>query len=211
MGTESSDISELLDRAGRGDRRALAELFSRYRERLMRMVALRLDRRLHGRLDASDVLQEAYLDVAQKLDKYLRDPQLPLYLWLRHITGLKLAEVHRRHLSTEKRNAGYEVSLHRGPLPEANTASLALQLLGKLTSPSDAAIKAELRIKVQEALNSLDPVDREIVAMRHFEQLSTSESAQVLGLSKSGAGSRYLRAIKRLKRLLAGTPGFDQL
>lgn len=211
MDTESNDVSELLDRAGRGDRAALDELFSRYRERLMRMVALRLDRRLHGRLDASDVIQEAYLDIMQKLDEYLRDPQLPLYLWLRHITGLKLAEVHRRHLGTEKRNAAYEVSLHRGPLPEASTASLALQLVGRLTSPSDAAMKAELRIKVQEALNSLDSVDREILAMRHFEQLTTSETAQVLGLSKSGAGSRYLRAIKRLKQLVGQMPGFDQL
>jgi RNA polymerase sigma-70 factor (ECF subfamily) len=173
------------------------------------MVRLRLNRRLQGRVDDSDVLQEACLDVARRLPEYVADPQLPFYLWLRHMTGLKLTEIHRRHLGVQKRDADREVSLHRGGLPEANSVSLAAQLLGTVTSPSQAAIKAETRIQVQDALNSMDPIDREVLALKHFEQLSISEIAQVLGLSKAGAGSRYLRAIKRLKEILSRMPGFE--
>lgn len=209
MTAESSHTNELLRRSAGGDEEALQELFSQHREQLKRMVRLRLDRRLHGRLDESDVLQESLLEAARKLPAYLDEPTLPFFLWLRDLTGRKLAEAHRRHLGTAKRNADNEVSLQRGPLPEASTVSLAAMLLGKLTAPADAAMKAELRLKVQEALNQLDPVDREVLALRHFEQLSTSETAQVLGLSRSGAGSRYLQAIKRLRRVLAGTPGLD--
>ncbi|HEY7308649.1 MAG TPA: sigma-70 family RNA polymerase sigma factor [Gemmataceae bacterium] len=211
MPSDSSEISDLLQRAAAGEPEALRELFSRYRDRLKRMVHLRLSRRLQGRVDDSDVIQETYLEISKKLPEYVQAPELPLFLWLRHMTGLKLAEVHRRHLGTQLRDADREVSLHRGGLPEADSVSLAAQLLGKLTTPSQAAIKAEQRIYVQEALNSMDPIDREVLALKHFEQLSTSEIAQVLGLSKAGAGSRYLRAIKRLREILERIPGFREL
>jgi RNA polymerase sigma-70 factor (ECF subfamily) len=211
MANDSGDVSGLLRQAAAGDQQALGELLSRYRERLKRMIHLRLSRRLQGRVDDSDVLQEAHLEVARRLGEYARQPSLPFYLWLRHLTGLKLAEVHRRHLGAQMRDADREVTLHRGGLPEADSASLAAQLLGKLTTPSQAAIKAEMRVYVQEALNSMDPLDREVLALKHFEQLSTSEIAQVLGLSKAGAGSRYLRAIKRLRLILSRTPGFGDL
>ena len=208
--TDPEDLAELLARAAAGDEKALTELFSRYRKRLKQMVRLRLNRRLQGRVDDSDVLQEAYLEAAKRLPEYLADRPLPFFLWLRHLAGLKLAEVHRRHLGTQLRDADREVTLHRGGLPEADSVSLANQLLGKLTTPSQAAIKAETRLFVQEALNSMDPVDREVLALKHFEQLSTSEIAQVLGLSKAGAGSRYLRAIKRLREILSQIPGFEE-
>lgn len=211
MGDDSSEVSGLLQRAAAGDAEALRELFIRYRDRLKRMVHLRLSRRLAGRVDDSDVVQEAFLDICRKLPDYARAPELPLFLWLRHITGLKLTEIHRRHLGTQLRDADREVSLHRGGMPEADSASLAAQLLGKLTTPSQAAIKAEQRIFVQEALNSMDSIDREVLALKHFEQLSTSEIAQVLGLSRAGAGSRYLRAIKRLREILERLPGFREL
>src|SRR5437763_10383078 len=136
---------------------------------------------------------------------------MPLFLWMRRVTGLKLAEVHRRHLGTQLRDADREVTLYRGGLPEADSASLAGQLLGTMTTPSEAAIKAEQRLLVQEALNAMDPVDREVLALKHFEQLSTSEIAEVLGLSKAGAGSRYLRAVKRLREILSRIPGFTEL
>ena len=213
MAAESEDvddISGLLERAAGGDEDALRVLFSRYRDRLKRLVRLRLNRRLQGRIDDSDVLQEACLDVARRLPEYVADPRLPFYLWLRHMTGLKLTEIHRRHLGAQMRDADREVSLHRGGLPEANSVSLAAQLLGTVTSPSQAAIKAETRIQVQDALNSMDPIDREVLALKHFEQLSISEIAQVLGMSKAGAGSRYLRAIKRLKEILCRVPGFGE-
>jgi RNA polymerase sigma-70 factor, ECF subfamily len=206
-----SEAADLLRQAAAGDGQAQQELFSRYHDRLKRMVHLRLSRRLQGRVDDSDVLQEAYLEASRRLKEYADNPGLPFFLWLRHLTGLKLAEVHRRHLGTQLRDADREVTLHRGGFPQADSVSLAAQLLGKLTTPSQAAIKAETRIYVQEALNSMDPIDREVLALKHFEQLSTSEIAEVLGLSKAGAGSRYLRAIKRLREILERIPGFTEL
>jgi RNA polymerase sigma-70 factor (ECF subfamily) len=211
MSDDAGEVADLVQRAAAGDERALEELFARYRDRLKRMVHLRLSRRLQGRVDDSDVLQESYLEIARKLPEYLSNPRAPFFLWVRHVTGLKLAEVHRRHLGTQLRDADREVSLHRGGLPEADSVSLAAQLLGKLTTPSQAAIKAEQRLYVQEALNSMDPIDREVLALKHFEQLSTNEIAEVLGMSKAGAGSRYLRAIKRLREILSRVPGFGEL
>jgi RNA polymerase sigma-70 factor (ECF subfamily) len=210
MTTDARPESDLLPLAAAGDEPAARELYSRYAGRLKRMVHLRLSRRLQGRVGDSDVLQEAYLDVSRRLPEYVRDPRLPFFLWLRHMTGLKLVEIHRRHLGTQARDADREISLHRGALPEADSVSLAAQLLGQLTTPSQAAVRAELRLLVQDALAAMDPVDREVLALKHFEQLSTSEIAEVLGLSRAGAGSRYLRAIKRLREILSATPGFEE-
>ena len=208
MTANSSETLELLARAGRGDEQALDELFGQHRERLKRMVRLRLSRRLQGRLDESDVLQDAYLEISRKLHEFVQNPAVPLYLWLRQMTGLKLAELHRRHLGTRMRDADRDVSIYRGALPEADSASLAAHLLGQLTSPSQAAIKAEMRIKLQEVLNSMAPLDREVIALRHFEQLSGDETAEVLGLSKTAASSRYVRAITRLRKILSQFPEF---
>jgi len=172
--SEAADVNELLAQAAAGNETALTHLFTRYRKRLKQMVRLRLNRRLQGRVDDSDILQEAYLEAAKRLPEYLAEKPLPFFLWLRRLTGEKLIDAHRRHLGAKMRDAGQEVSLHRGPMPAASSASLAAQLLGHLTSPSQAAIKAEIRLRVQEALNSMDPLDREIIALRHFEQLSNS-------------------------------------
>ena len=208
MAREPDEIKALLDRAAGGDPHAVQTLFALHRDRLKRMVHLRLSRRLQGRVDDSDVVQEAFISIAGRLQEYVADPKLPFFLWLRHMTGLKLIEVHRRHLGTQLRDADREVTLHRGGLPEADSISLAAHLLGQLTTPSQAAIKAETRMIVQDALNNMEPVDREVLALKHFEQLSTSEIAEVLGMSKAGAGSRYLRAIKRLREILSQIPGF---
>jgi RNA polymerase sigma-70 factor (ECF subfamily) len=204
---EAQDVAQLLARAAAGDEAAVTELFTRYRKRLKQMVRLRLNRRLQGRIDESDILQEAFLEAAKRLREYLAKKPLPFFLWLRHITGEKLIDAHRRHLGAKIRDAGQEVSLHRGPMPAASSASLAAQLLGRLTSPSQAAIKAETRLRVQELLNGMDPLDREILALRHFEQLSNPEVAQALGLNESAASSRYLRALKRLRDELSHLPG----
>ncbi len=171
------------------------------------MVALRMDRRLQGRIDASDVIQEAYLEASVRLTEYLGDPSMPFFLWLRFLTGQKLVTLHRHHLGVQMRAAGQEVALCRGPLPEASSAALAAQLLGHDTRPSEAAVRAELRIRVQDGLNTMDPLDREVLALRHFEQLSRAEIAQVLGLSEGAAGKRYIRALERLKRILGHSPG----
>jgi RNA polymerase sigma-70 factor (ECF subfamily) len=197
----------LIDRAATGDSAALAELFGRYRKRLRAMVRLRMDRRLQGRVDPSDVLQEAYLDVAQQLPTYLAKPELPFYLWLRLTTGQRLMRLHRQHLGAAIREAGREVSLHRGALPQASSVSLAAQLLGKMTSASKAVERVEIQLRLQAALNGMDEMDREIIALRHFEELSNTEAAQVLGLEPSAASKRYIRALKRLQETLKSIPG----
>jgi RNA polymerase sigma-70 factor (ECF subfamily) len=210
MAGESADIDDLLRRAQAGDRQALAALFTHYRERLRQMVRLRLDRRLQGRLDPSDVLQEAYLDLARRLPEYAANPSLPFFLWLRGVTGQRLIDLHRQHLGAKMRDAAQEVSLYRGALPQASSVSLAAQLLGRLTSASRAAIRAETQIRVQEALNSMDPLDREVLTLRHFEMLNNEETAQVLGIKKSAASNRYVRALKRLKDILSALPGWGE-
>jgi RNA polymerase sigma-70 factor (ECF subfamily) len=207
---DTSNGDDRLRRAKEGDPQALAELFAHYRDRLRGMVRLRLDRRLYGRLDPSDVLQEAYLDLARRFPEYAHDPALPFYLWLRALTGQKLIDLHRQHLGAKMRNAGLEVSLYRGALPQASSMSLAQQLLGRLTSPSRAAIRAETQIRVQEALNNLDPLDREVLTLRHFEMLSNDDTAQVLGISKKAASKRFLRALERLQDILTLLPGFGE-
>jgi RNA polymerase sigma-70 factor (ECF subfamily) len=207
---DTSNGDAWLRRAKEGDLQALAELFAHYRDQLRRMVRLRLDRRLYGRLDPSDVLQEAYLDFARRFPEYARDPALPFYLWLRALTGQKLIDLHRQHLGAKMRDAGLEVSLYRGALPQASSVSLAQQLLGRLTSPSRAAIRAETQIRVQEALNNMDPLDREVLTLRHFEMLSNDETAQMLGISKKAASKRFLRALERLQDILTLLPGFGE-
>ena len=178
-----------------------------HRARLRRMVALRLDRRLQGRVDPSDVIQESTIDAARRLGEYARNPVMPFFLWLRFLTGQRLMEQHRRHLGAQARDARREISLYRGAFPETTTADLAAHFLGKFSSPSHAAIRIEQKIRLQEALNSLEPLDREILALRHFEQLSNGEAAEVLGLDKSAASKRYTRALVRLKDVLMAMPG----
>jgi RNA polymerase sigma-70 factor (ECF subfamily) len=208
MTSDASETQALIRRIESGDEGALSELFLRYRDRLRRMVKLRLDRRLQGRLDASDVLQEAYLDVSKRAGEYRANPTLPVFLWLRLITGQRLVALHRMHLGAQMRNAGQEVSLHRGSLPPASSISIAAMLLGRMTSPTRAARRVELQVRLQDVLNSMDPTDREVLILRHFEELGNSETAQVLGISKSAASSRYVRAVIRLKSALASMPGF---
>jgi RNA polymerase sigma-70 factor (ECF subfamily) len=208
MAQDSDDSEELLRRAAAGDQAALAALWDRHRARLRQMVRLRLDRRLQGRVDPSDILQEAYLDLADRLGDYARDRPMPTYLWMRLVTGQRLGQIHRQHLGAAMRDAGREVSLYRGALPAASSASLAARLLGRFTTASQAAVRAERQVQLQEVLNGMDPMDREILALRHFEGLSNGESAEVLGLSKTAANNRYIRALGRLRDLLERVPGF---
>ena len=207
MRADTRTNEELLDAARNGDETALAVLIERHRDRLERMVRLRMDRRLQGRVDPADVVQDAYLAVRGKFPQSSADPRLPFFLWLRLEVGQKLVDLHRFHLGTQMRDAGMEVSLHRGALPQVTLLSLAEHLLGKLTSASHSAMRAELKIRVQGALNSMDPQDREVLVLRHFEELSNSEAAQVMGIKPSAACNRYVRALKRLKDVFQGMPG----
>jgi RNA polymerase sigma-70 factor, ECF subfamily len=207
MINNSAETTRLLEQARTGDKEALNALFVRHRARLRRMVDLRLDRRLQARIDASDVIQEAYVEVVTRWDEYLNAPSYPLFLWLRLIVGERLLKLHRHHLGTQMRDAGLEVSIYRGALPEASSAALAAQLLGKHTSPTHAAVRAERMIRLQEALNAIDAMDREVLSLRHFEELSLAETALSLGIEEWAAAKRYIRALKRLKATLASMPG----
>jgi RNA polymerase sigma-70 factor (ECF subfamily) len=211
MRSELNNTTELIQRAAGGDGQAVNELFQRYRDRLRAMVRLRLNRRLQGRVDPSDVLQEAYLEVSKHFDEFVKSPPMPFFLWLRYITGQKLIALHRRHLGAHMRDAEMELSLYRGALPQASSVSLAAQLLGRITSASHAAIRAETQVRVQESLNRMEPIDREVLALRHFEMLSNAEVAQVLGISKTAASNRYVRALTRLKEMLSAIPGLVEM
>ncbi len=207
MDNESADTAKLLQRARGGDAAALNEIFSRHRLRLHRMVEMRLDRRLRARIDASDVIQEAYVEVVDRLPEFLREPRLPLFLWLRLVVGERLMKLHRHHLGAQMRDAALEISLFREALPAASSSALAAQLLGQHTSPTQAVLRAERLLRLQEAINTLDPLDREILSLRHFEELTSAESAQVLGIQESAAAKRYVRALKRLRGILQTMPG----
>jgi RNA polymerase sigma-70 factor, ECF subfamily len=184
----------------------LSRLFTENWDRLHRMVQMRLDRRMRGRVNPSDVLQEAYLEVVRSMPVYLSNPKIPVFQWLRHITGMKLMALHRKHLGTRVRDAGREVR-RGGFSPQTSSVALAARLLGRLTSPSQAAARAELQLRVQDALNNLHPLDREVLSLRHFEQLTNADTARILGISEPAASNRYVRALKRLRPILLNGPG----
>lgn len=207
MAYDSSDLLRLVQDARLGDGEAFNSLLADSRDRLRRMVEARLDRRLQSRVDADDIIQEAFLEAAARREEYFRGPPQPFFLWLRFLVGMHLLRVHRHHLGAQMRDAGREISLYRGGLPEASSAALAARLLGKFTSPTQAAVRAERALRLQEALNSLEGIDREILSLRHVEQLSRAESAQVLGIDELAAAKRYFRALKRLREALADLPG----
>jgi RNA polymerase sigma-70 factor (ECF subfamily) len=208
MTASGTDEAELLLRAQAGDQQALAELFARHRDRLRKLVRLRLDRRMAGRIDTSDVLQDAYLDLARRFSEYAAAPTVQFYVWLRALTGQRLVDLHRRHLGAQMRDAGQEVSLYHGALPTASSASLAQHLLAGLTSPTQAAIRSEMQLRLQEALNGMDPIDREVLVLRNFEELTNAEAAEVLAIAPSAASKRYIRAVRRLRVILDAVPGF---
>jgi RNA polymerase sigma-70 factor (ECF subfamily) len=182
-------------------------LLGSHRSRLRRMVALRLDRRLRGRVDPSDVIQEVYLDAAAGLAQYAERAEMSFFVWLRWLASMKLNAMHRRHLGCQARDAGREVSIDRGAAPPASSAALAARLVGRFTSACEAAIREERKARLQAALDAMDPIDREILALRHFEELTNSEAAEALGLQVSATSKRYLRALRKLKETLSSLPG----
>jgi RNA polymerase sigma-70 factor (ECF subfamily) len=208
---ESRDEIELI-RDARADPQALAALFTRHRDRLWRMVRVRLDRRLLGRVDPDDVLQEAYLDAAKRIGHFQSGDGASFFIWLRLIVGQTLIDVHRRHLGTRARDAGREITLHgrHAPCPDATSASLAGELIAQLTPPSQAAVRAETASRLEAALDDLEPIDREVLVLRHFEELTNGEVADVLGIQAKAASIRYVRAVARLKAILARFPEFAE-
>jgi RNA polymerase sigma-70 factor (ECF subfamily) len=208
MASEVIDNTDLLRQAQGGDEQALRKLFEPHRERLRKMVRLRLDRRLREQFSSSAVLEDVAREAGRRIQEYSSGSTLPFFLWLRLLAGQRIQELHRQYLGEQAWAGGAEVSLYRGALPEANSMSLAAQLLGHMTAATQAAARADMQIRLQDAINSMDPVDREVLTLCHFEELSNAEAAAVLGLDRSVATQHYVRALKRLKEILSSIPGF---
>lgn len=200
------------DRIMKSAEAELVEAFSSNRERLWQTVHIRLDPRLCGRIDPDDVLQEAYMDAVSRLKQFVsqRD-SWSLFVWIRVILGQTIINVHRRHFSAKKRDASREVaSSPRGHKMSATTASLVEHFVGNLTSPSQAAIRRESVAELEAALNQMKSLDREILTLRHFEDMSNKEAAELLGIDPKAASIRYIRAIERLKKFADATSGISE-
>ena len=205
-GDSNAGMEDLERRLRDGDAEALAEVFSGERERLWRVIHFRVAEPLRGRLDPDDVLQEAFLAASQRLKHYAESPATSPFIWLRMIVNQTLVDLNRRHLGAQRRDAGREVSLDGAPYAQATSASVAIQLVGNFTSPSGAAARADQHKLVQNAIEQMDPIDREVLALRHFEELTNSEVAEALGIEQKAASIRYIRALRRLKEILAQVP-----
>lgn len=182
----------------------LGTLFEAHRRRLLKMVDVRMDPRLRARVSPSDVLQEAFVEISARVGDYLDDPHMPFFLWLRLTTAQQLVAAYRHHVKIQKRDVRRQVRIERGAYPDASSAVMADRLVGALTTPSGAAMQAEARRQIETALDTMRANDREVLVMRHFEELSNAETAQELGIEESAASKRYLRALQRLRRILAG-------
>jgi len=208
----SRSDDDLLTAAAAGDQTSLALLMEHHRSRLEQIVELRMDPKVRGRVDSADVVQETYLSVLHRAPAFFKEKRrYPFFLWLRMETLQKLVDVHRFHLGAKMRSAYGEISLH-GNSPTVSSASMAGQLIGKLSTGSVVAIRAEVRQMIEDLLNQLTADDREVLLLRHFEELSNSETADVLGISPTAACNRHVRALKRLKGLFRTLPdGADGL
>ena len=211
MTTAKPDTEDLLGQAAQGDAAAREGLLARHSERLRKMIAFRLARRLAARVDPSDVVQEVLTEANDKLDRYLRERPLPFYPWLRELAAEHLVTLHRRHVQAAKR------SVHREEpgllaLPDESLAALAERLVTSATSPSQRLLRKEKQHRVRQALSELPERDREVLVLRHLEQLSVAETAEVLGVSDGAVKTRHVRALERLRNLLQDTDlqGEDQ-
>lgn len=202
-GSADGSTDAIVLRAMHGDKRALAQAFQRFRPRLKQSVSMRMDRRLCGRVDPSEVVQETFLDASERLDHFTSEPQrMPLFLWLRLLAAQRLIDLHRQHLGAQMRDASLEVSLDRPESLQTSSIWLAEQLVDRHGTGSDAAIRSEIQRQVQEALNQMDALDSEVLAMRHFELLTNQEVALALAISVTASSNRCIRALRRLKDIL---------
>lgn len=193
---------------GDAEERAFARRFTEHRQRLKQMLRFRMDPRLRSRTDVSDILQEAYIDAYRRLDHYARKPQMSFYVWLRQVTMQRLIDVHRQHLLADKRDVRNEVRFGASEHNAATSAAIARQFVDQMATPSQAAIREEMAAQLEATLENLDDIDREVLVLRHFEQLGNNEVAEVLGISEAAASNRYVRALARLRKDLQQIPDF---
>ena len=194
--------TELIERLRTGGEEAVAELFARYRDKLLRTVALRLDARLLSKVDCDDILQESYVTAARRIGDYLAQPTVPVFVWLRQITLQVLIDTHRRFFHAQMRDVRQEVSRGRAEGQGVSSVCLVGHLADSLTSPSQCAVRQELLADMRAALDRLSEMDREVLVLRHLEELSNNEVAEILGIDKYAASKRYLRALARLREAM---------
>ncbi|MFC1760993.1 sigma-70 family RNA polymerase sigma factor [Planctomycetota bacterium] len=206
----SGNIECLMNRLQQQDRGALAELFAAHRDRLWRMINFRMDRRLRSRLWPDDILQEAYLAAQKRMHRFADDGFTSPFVWLRLIVHQTLIDLHRQHLNTQKRDVDRESSLDGKRFAHTTAASMMFQLVGDWTTPTQAAVREERLAQVERAIAELNELDREVLALRHFEELSNAEVAEELDISGKAASIRYVRALKRLKNVLSQCPGITE-
>jgi RNA polymerase sigma-70 factor (ECF subfamily) len=206
MWPDSSETQELLAAARSGDAAARNRLLERHRDVLRRMVGLRMDRALQGRLDASDIVQDVLVEADRRLADYLAAAKMPFQAWLRYLARDHLIDAHRRHRGAARRSVDREQSLVAPSHADQSAFDLAALVRDRELTPAAAATHHELEQRFAAALETLDETDREIILMRHFEQLTNGQAAETLGLSEPAAGMRYLRAMRRLRALLEETP-----
>ncbi|MDM4019013.1 sigma-70 family RNA polymerase sigma factor [Roseiconus lacunae] len=196
---DDSEQHDIRSRLQTGGQDVFAELFSSHRGRLKKLLLHHVDARLRTRTDLSDILQEAYMDAFRRIEHFLRKPDLSFYVWLRQITLQRLIDNHRAHLLAEKRSLKTEVSLSQSAYSSQTSRAWALQLIEAQLSPSQVVMHDEMVGRVERALESMDDTDREVLMLRHFEELKNNEVAEVLSLSPAAASNRYVRALKRLR------------
>lgn len=202
MWEERPETRDLLNQARDGEAAAVDRLLTAHREPLRRMIGLRLDPALAARLDASDVVQDVMLEAHRRLSDYLRNPVMPFHLWLRHIAKDHIIDAHRRHRQAQRRSLDREQPIVPARLDDHSSFELAGQLLDQEATPASAAIRHELQKRLDRAVSELEEDDREIILMRHGEQLSNQEVAAALELTEAAASMRYLRAVRRLRSAL---------
>jgi RNA polymerase sigma-70 factor, ECF subfamily len=195
------DTEELIREALTGGRAARGALLRRHRARLRRMVELRMDPRLFARVDPSDIVQEVLVEADARLDTYMRDQPLPFYPWLRQLAWDRMADAHRRHIRAGRRSVTREQANPFG-LPDNSALELADRLVDTGSGPSELARREELRRLVRAALERLPEDARELLVLRHLEQMPVKEIAAVLGVSEGAVKTRTLRALRRLRTLL---------
>lgn len=204
--TSLPDESQLLRELANDRQEAFARLFEQARQRLRRIASFRLDYRLRGRVSESDILQETYVRAAQRIDRWMAQPDFPFFVWLRLELQQKMAEVHRRHLAADKRDVRRERMIHHARTGQTSIA-LAAHLVGQMTSASRLLERAEMIETLERALGEINEMDREIIALRHFEELSNLETAGILDIAPAAASKRYLRALKRMRKIFEDLQG----
>jgi RNA polymerase sigma-70 factor (ECF subfamily) len=202
MWPDASETQQLLVAIQGGDRGAVDRLFERHRDAVRRMIELRLDRAVAARVDASDVVQETLLEASRRLAEYVKDPAMPFHLWIRHIARDRVIDAHRRHRAAGRRSVDREQRLEALPCSSQSSIQLLHQLQAEGLTPAAQAIRAEMLQRFELALGEMGEDDREILLMRHVEQLSNQEVARALELTEPAASMRYLRALRRLRELL---------